>query len=176
MTDAEGTRKLSQPINMTWRQELAAFWSILWPCWVLSVLFAAVLSRITAPTMTSAIRITQTFIVLFGQGFLLFRLARKKYRTFWIGVLHQGEPLKQNLSFFEQSRVWLQLLWPQVAFQVIFALFTFWITDWVSGQTLRSVNSLSQPFYILVVGPAAIRWAMYANYRGFRLQAYRRNE
>jgi len=53
MTDAEGTRKLSQPINMTWRQELAAFWSILWPCWVLSVLFAAVLSRITAPPMSS---------------------------------------------------------------------------------------------------------------------------
>jgi hypothetical protein len=51
-----------------------------------------------------------------------------------------------------------------------------WISRWVSAETARSLNSWILLFRFLIVGPAAIRWAMHANYRGFRLQAIAPND
>jgi hypothetical protein len=67
----------------------------------------------------------------------------------------------------------MQLLWLYVAFLIGTFLLTSWITNRVTLQTMNSLNSLAQLFLILIVGPSAIRWTMYAHYRGFRLQAYR---
>jgi hypothetical protein len=174
MTISAETTEYGEPIDLKWSQQLAAFWSILWPCWLLGVLLAAIFVRTTDGSMTG-IQGLLAVIHLLGQGILSFRLVRKDYRTFWIGVLREGEPLKRHLAFPENIRVWLQLIWPQLAFLVALSLFSLWTPGRVSPETVRSLNSLSQWVYILAIGPAAIRWAMYTNYPGFRLQAYRRN-
>jgi len=163
-------------------QELAASWSIWWPCWVASFLLVALIPGVVLNETalkyllqnTAVLVLTGNLIILVAQCVLPFRLVRKNYRSFWIGVLHEGEPLKRSFSLSEQARVSLQILWLHQAFLVAAFLFFFWITDRVPDETVRSLNSFAQLFRILVVGPAAIRWAIYANYPGFRLQAYRR--
>jgi hypothetical protein len=173
MTNPAETTEYGEPIDLKWSQQLAAFWSILWPCWLLSFLLVAVFRRVLEVTIALQVFLTVTHLV--GQGILSFRLVRKNYRTFWIGVVRQGEPLKRDLGLPEMIRIWLQLVWPQIAFVVAVSVFLIWYKDRIPAETTRSLNSLSQWVFILVVGPAAIRWAMYANYPGFRLQAYRRN-
>jgi hypothetical protein len=112
-------------------------------------------------------------ILLAGQSVKASRLVHKNYRSFFIGVLKEGEPLKRTFTWSEQVEVSKQLLLPYIAFLVGTFLLTYWLTYRVSLQTMNSLNSLATFFLILIVGPAAIRWTMYAKYRGFRLQAYR---
>jgi hypothetical protein len=167
-----------EPINLTWSQELAASWSILWPCWVASFLLVGLIpsdrTQYLLRQNPGILPLIANLVVLFGQGILTFRLVRKQYRSFWIGVLHEGEPLKRRLALREQGRVSLQILLPHTAFLISASLLLYWVTHRISTETAQSLNSFVQLFRILVVGPAAIRWAMYANYGGFHLQAYRR--
>jgi hypothetical protein len=172
MANSAEATEYGEPINLTWSQQFAAFWSILWPCLLASYFLDAIFFQ--GRPITGAIQFTPIVIRLLGQGILSFRLVRKNYRTFWIGVLRQGEPLKRSFGFSESIRVWIQLIWLQIAFVVIVSLFFAWNNDRASAQTMRSLGSLSNFLYYLVVGPLAIDWAMYAHYRGFRLQAYRR--
>jgi hypothetical protein len=182
MTVSEATIEQNEPINLMWSQELAASWSIMWPCWVVSLFFVAVIPGLVLNITLlqhlvkdrAVLALSANLIVVVGHGVFSFRLVRKNYRSFWIGVLHEGEPLKRGFSFLEQARVSLQILWLHVAYLVPASFFFMWITDRVPVETVQSLNSLGQLVRILVVGPAAIRWAIYANYSGFRLQAYRR--
>jgi hypothetical protein len=116
--------------------------------------------------------VTGNVIILLVQAVLTFRLVRKNYRSFCIVVVHEGEPSKRRFLPSEHLRVALQISWPYVA--VVFAAYLFFLFVPISGETARSLNSFGLLFRVLVVGPAAIRWAMYLNYRGFGLQAYRR--
>jgi hypothetical protein len=165
------------PIHLTWRQELAASWSITWPNWIASFLVLALLPNVTLEytlTFRAVPFLVTTFVVLFGQVVLTFRLVRKDYRSFWIGVRRERELPTRRFTLAEQGQVALQILWPQIAFLSAISLLSLWMVDHpVSAETARGLNSLAQLFRILVVGPAAIRWAMYASYSGFSLQAYR---
>src|SRR5437870_684062 len=116
MTNSAQTKEQSKPINLEWSQRLAAFWSVWWPCWVAFVLLAAIFFRVTGRSISGPLQFVDSLILFGGQGVLSFRLVRKNYRTFWIGVLRQGEPLKRSLGIPENIRIWLQLIWPQVAF------------------------------------------------------------
>ena len=165
---------LSEPINLTWRQELAAWWSIFWPCWILSILPAAIFFRVTGRSMPSVLLSTTKILFYVGQPILLFRLVRKNYRSFWIGILREGEPANQKLTLRDSIRIWRQLLVLQVAFYVGLLLLAVWLTSIGQPETSRRLNVFETLFGIFIVGPAAIRWAMLGNYKGFRLQAYRR--
>jgi hypothetical protein len=181
MTDSgiEATTEWNEPINLTWSQELAASWSIFWPSWLASVSLVPLI--LNGKTLEHLLQNNAGLLVLFaqltlllGQGILTFRLTRKNFRSFWIGVLHEGKSLERHLALQEQVRVWLQIIWPQIVFLVGISGLLFWIGNRVPAETARSLNSLGQLFRILVVGPCGIRWAMVASFRGFRLQAYRR--
>jgi hypothetical protein len=71
-------------------------------------------------------------------------------------VVHEGQPPTLKLALREGTLVWLQLLWIQIAFLAGSWLLSLWITP----EAARSLNSLGIPIRILVVGPAAFRWAM----------------
>jgi hypothetical protein len=136
MSDATATTEQNEPINLRWSQELAASWSIMWPCWVASLVLVALIPGLVLNdaalkylSRSTAVLVLGNFIMLVTQCVLAFRLVRKNYRLFWIGVLHEGEPLKRRFALAEQARVSLQILWLHVAFLIAASLFFFWITD-----------------------------------------------
>jgi hypothetical protein len=171
--DSAQTAEQSEPINLRWNQELAASWSVFRPSWVASGVLAGLMGA-----ASDRIAITPNIAYLAGKVILLAaqsvfasRLVRKNYRSFFIGVLKEGEPLSRDFSLSEQVNVSMQLLLPYAGFHLAALMLPyFFILSW---QTTNNLNSLAELFVILVLGPAAIRWAMHAKYRGFRLQAYR---
>jgi len=149
MSDSTATTEQNEPINLTWSQELAASWSIMWPCWVASLLLVALIPSLVLNDTalkyllrdTAVLVLIGNFIILVAQCVLAFRLVRKNYRSFWIGVLHEGEPLKRGFTLTEQARVSLQILWLHVAFLVAAYLFFFRITDRVPDETVRQMRA-----------------------------------
>src|SRR5437867_2909179 len=105
----------SEPINLRWRQNLAASWSIFWPAWT-AYLLAAWVFLAWVP-LDSWIRNSGILYwvgglaVVIGQGLLTFRLVRKNYRSFWIGVLQESESPNRRLGLHQQVQVWFQLSW-----------------------------------------------------------------
>jgi hypothetical protein len=148
----------------------------MWPAWLASVFLVGMLLPDEQMeyflSHRSVLFVIGNSIILFGQAVLTFRLVRKNYRWFWIGVVHEGEPLKRRFLPYEYIRVALQILLLHVA--VLSAVSLLFLFMPISAETVRRLNSFGQLFRVLVIGPAAIRWGMHVNYRGFRLQAYRR--
>jgi|SRR5215510_3299728 len=113
MSKSTATTEQSEPVNLRWSQELAASWSIMWPCWVASLLLVALIPGLVLNETalkylsqnTAVLVLTGNLIMLVAQCVLAFRLVRKNYRSFWIGVLHEGEPLKRRFTLAEQARV-----------------------------------------------------------------------
>jgi len=139
---------------------------------VLVLVYALVANGASANTLNSYLFANLAFFL--SQAVLVFRLVRKNYGSFWIGVVRRDEPPARKLSVPEAVRVWLQLCWPQVAFVVAVYLFISWVGSSVEPDKLQQLSSPVLLVRILVVGPIAIRLAMYAAYPNFRLQAYRR--
>jgi hypothetical protein len=169
MIDSTQTTEHNEPINLTWSQELAASWSIFWPSWIASYVLPGLIREILVQISFSGYLV----IWLAGLSVMSSRLVRKNYRSFFVGVLKEGEPLNRTFTRSEQLDVLKRLLVPYITFLVGTYLLSSWILNFVSFQTMQSLNELATLFLILIVGPAAIRWTMYAKYRGFRLQAYR---
>jgi len=113
MSKSTATTEQSEPVNLRWSQELAASWSIMWPCWVASLLLVALIPGLVLNETalkylsqnTAVLVLTGNLIMLVAQCVLAFRLVRKNYRSFWIGVLHEGEPLKRSFSLSEQASI-----------------------------------------------------------------------
>jgi hypothetical protein len=170
---------MEEPINLRWSQQLAASWSITWPCWFGSVISMSVAtSPYSVDTLESNLLGVAAVAYLFFflcQWALIFRLVRKNYRSFWVGVLREDERPMRKLTASEATRVWFQLTWPQLVFLAAAYLAFSLIGQNLESERARSLNSLGQLVRVLIVGPIAIRCAMYAKYPGFRLQAYRRN-
>src|SRR5438128_10699409 len=93
---------LSEPINLTWRQELAAWWSIFWPCWILSILPAAIFFRVTGRSMPSVLLSTTKILFYVGQPILLLRLVRQNYLSLCIGSLREEYTATQRLPLVER--------------------------------------------------------------------------
>jgi hypothetical protein len=168
-------KSIGEPINMTWSQELAAYWSIAWPSWLLYFLLAsAFVNKISLDSLETGQTILflgGNLIIFLSQGILALRLVRKDHRSFWIGVLHEGESPKRNLTLRECTRVSFQLLWPQATFLFAVFLLSYSLASSVATETMRSINALMMWLRILLVGPLAVRCAIYANYSRFGLQA-----
>jgi hypothetical protein len=168
------TREWAEPIKLRWGQAIAAFFSIYWPVWIVGFVFLGFLDLTTIEDMArnGSLFLLAGLINVIVQGVLTFRLTRKNYRTFWIGVVHENEPPRRQLTFVEQFRVAWQILMAQIVFvaatDVLFAFF-----GQGSAEAVRFRTSLQAYLTIFVVGPLSIRWALAVSYRGFRLQAYR---
>lgn len=169
---------MDEPIKLTWGQQLAASWAITWPAllmpWVLVLVIAVVGydPNWVHPTLAAVL---SALSFLFCQGVLIFRLVRKNYRSFWVGIVRDGASPTRKLSIGNAFSVWFQFIWPQAAFLAAVYIFIFWMGPDPDASSVRSLNSASLLARILLVGPIAIRCVMYAKYPDFRLQAYRRN-
>ena len=77
-----------------------------------------------------------------------------------------------TLTTVEVARVWLRIVWPQVAFLVAVWLLQFSLADHLNAETIRVIPTLSLWGRILVVGPFGIYSAVPADYPEFRLEAF----
>src|SRR5260370_40006227 len=74
------------PIELAWRQKLAAFWSILWPgvasAWAIVILTSSVLSTYSLERWGSRLSAAAMGVSLLGQALFGPRLGRKNDRSF----------------------------------------------------------------------------------------------
>jgi hypothetical protein len=160
-------------IDLAWRQKMAAFWSVYWPSGMVSL---AIILGITLPFSSvgllraeaaPALNWAGSLIALFGQGFFVRRLIRKRYRTFRIEVLRAAVLSSPALSTGESAQVALKIIWPQVATLALQFLAMLSLTG--SARAIGSFLFLARFF---VVGPYAIAFALGSDYPGFRLQSF----
>ena len=170
-------------ITLAWRQQLAAFWLIAWPSWLLSVAsiilvtsgYAVVHSGPSAGTLRSfsgLLSILTNLVFLVSQAFLVRRMIRKKYHSFQLAVVRKDGSPSTALSVGDTLQVWVMIIWPQVAFVV-----AIWILVALEGRhfspaTANAISSLSLWARLLVIGPIGIRCAVPANYPTFRIEAF----
>jgi hypothetical protein len=164
------------PIDLAWRQKVAAFWSITWPCWLASyVLISFLLARYSlteAAGHLPMLSLISTLAFLLAQGVLVPRLVSKEYRSFRVVVVREDGQIGRRLSVYETLSVWLQIAWPQVVFLLGVFIVVSWPTYHFDEQAKKSINTLALWVRILVIGPSAVQIAMRGKYAGFRLQAY----
>ena len=98
-------------------------------------------------------------------------MVRKRYRSFRLAVVRQDGSNSNTLSPAEIMRVWLRIIWPQVAFLMAVWLLLYSLGANVNADTTRAVLALFLWGRILVVGPFGIYCAVPADYSGFRLEA-----
>jgi hypothetical protein len=162
-------------IDLTWRQKIAAFWSIAWPTWLASfVLLGFLIGHVSINSTEGRLRLSLLGNAAYfvGQALLFPRLVRKRYRSFQIFVVRHDQPPSRSLSPSEILHIWFQVAGPQVVFLAgTFAALSLEIWN-VSPETLQRFSSLGIWVSIFIVGPSAIGFAMRRRYQGFRLQAY----
>jgi hypothetical protein len=160
-------------IHLAWRQKVAAFWSISWPAFVVSLIaIRALISRYEVSDFAhrAAISIGGRLVFFGVQALLTRRLVRKNYRTFRVGTVREGGERSRKLSMREAGLVWLWILGPQLALILTTSIITWSYV--LPPETGRAISGLSLWINFLVVGPYAIALALRVKYPGFRLQSY----
>jgi hypothetical protein len=162
-------------IVLAWRQRVAAFWLLAWPSWLISfVLLMALTTTWTAIGLRRRAELlawASTLSFLICQGVFVPRMLRKKYASFRLEVQKDGSTAA-TLTTAEVARVWLKVVWPQVAFLVAVWLMQVSLAGRLSADTTRLIQALSLWGRILVVGLFGIYCAVPADYPGFRLEAF----
>jgi len=162
-------------INLTWRQQVAAYWSISWPAWLVTIFaLGFVMPASTDQLLRSfaGLRLIGLTIFFATQAVLTHRLVRKNYRTFRVYVIRENGEISRRLSVTEGLMVWLCILWPQLTVIILSTLIYWGWGSKIPADLSRSLSALSVWFQILVLGPLCINLAMRVYYSGFRLQAY----
>jgi hypothetical protein len=171
------------PIQLAWRQKLAAFWSIAWLSLLASLFLLFAVSgvltsdKIETPESLGALGLIAALVsnlaFLVVQMVLVPRLWHKRYRSFRVRILREDATSNTTLSVSEVIRVGLRLVWPQAAFMVITAIAVMWAeTAMDDAMAARAVSSLFVWLRFLLVGPYALHFAVPRSYPGFRLQTY----
>ncbi len=114
--------------------------------------------------------VISNLVILLVQVPMVYRLVHKQYRSFRVQVLRPAQGADLELSFREALGIWVQIIWPQLLFVVGVGVLLF-----VTTQVINPIQSLLQLTRFLLVGPAAIQFALNANYKAFRLQAMAAN-
>ena len=165
-----------EPIELSWGQKLAAFWTIAWPAQLGGFLFTmtatVVWTAVAARTDLMWLGVATVLVYLAGLGVFVRRLVRKRYRTFRIVVERPDGTTDLDLSMREALEVAL----PIIALQAIFTI-GVWVVSYLLGhsmdaRTLQSTQWLAVWARILIVGPYSVRLAIAFRYQGFRLKAY----
>lgn len=162
------------PIDLAWRQKLAAYWSVCWPSLLVMFIVGVGLSstwsldQLSQHELLLSIASNSAFFVC--QVLLVRRIVRKRFRTFEVRVLRDAEGDRPGLSGNEVAAIAVRLVWPQVAFLVAFSA-VLWISQNANPEVIR-LGSLGLWLRVLVVGPCATSYAIQANHPRFRLQAY----
>jgi hypothetical protein len=163
------------PIQLAWRQKVAAFWSIYWPGGMVSLfVFIAIASIFPLDRLESeAIRLSTstTLLAVIAQGLFVRRLVKKRYGTFRIEVFREGVLSAPALSLSEVSQFSLRVIGPQIAILVLQSMALLFVAD-PHGSSARAISSFGYLFRFFVVGPYAISFALRGDYSGLRLQAF----
>jgi hypothetical protein len=110
--------------------------------------------------------------VFFGvQGLLVFRMARKSYRSFRV-VAFDRRGGRHALSLPQLVRVWLWILIPQLIFSILATTALFWYSSHAPAQTVRGLAAFQSLIEFFLVGPCAVGLALRARYSDFTLRVY----
>jgi hypothetical protein len=162
-------------ITLAWRQRVAAFWLLAWPSWLISFVLLMVLTTgwtaLGPRTHAEVLAWASALSFLLCQGIFVPRMLRKRYRSFRLEIVRKSGSGTPTLTTAEVARVWLRIVWPQVAFLVAVWFLQFSLADHLNADTIRVIPTLSLWGRILVVGPFGIYSAVPADYPEFRLEA-----
>jgi hypothetical protein len=159
--------------TLNWRQGFLAYWSIVWPGWILGVLvlFIGLGGPREDEMELRLIFLAPAFQIIFHscQVLLLPRLLTKRFHTFRIALTRDDGDQKSKLQPIEVAWIALKLLVPQLAFLFVATAGLAAADSTLDERTILGVSALSKWLQLLAVGPLAVRYAIGANYPGFRL-------
>lgn len=163
-------------IALAWRQRVAAFWLLAWPSWLISVSLLMILTMgwavVGLRSHADLLSWASALSFLLCQGIFVKRMLRKRYRSFRLEIVRKHESETTTLTTTEVVRVWLNIIWPQVAFLVAVWLMQVSLGGHLSADFIRVLPTLSLWGRILIVGPFGVYWAVAADYPAFRLEAF----
>ncbi len=157
-----------RPVTLKWAQEVAASWSLLWPSdlaafvlldWFILDYAGAAIASLVAPCLT-----------LIFQGVLSFRLVRKNYKTFYIGIAREGSSPRRHLN----AKEWLRLGGWIASIQATLMLLALGLVTFTyrGPEIPKEVNGLMMFVQVFGLGPLSLRLAMRAFSRTTPLRAY----
>jgi hypothetical protein len=165
-----------EPVELTWSQKLAAFWTVGWPAQVASFLVAFGIAGVwdlqDLRKRTLWVGLAASVVYLIGLGRFAPRLVRKRYRSFRIAVERGNGATEHELSRREAFEVAVPLIALQALFVAALSVVYILLSHVVKAEQLRDLQSLALWGRVLVVGPYSVRWAIAFRYQGFHLRAY----
>ena len=155
-----------QPINLSWGQLIAAHWSVCWPATLAAFLVLALVGLLweidDLQGQLDFLSLLAKAVYLVVQAALVPRLFKKNYRTFFLAAI--PAPLLRLVTLrFILAQLTLALLG--------FTLTSFLLTS-DSQQSLSRLNPLLRLAEVLLIGPAALRFALQAKHAGSAISAF----
>lgn len=162
------------PIELSWGQKIAVFWSLSWPAFLVMWLFGMIAGWWLPPTPPRPTRGPSPWISLLGTGVffavqavLTHRLVRKNYRSFRVAVLRETGERTRRVSTREALAIWLWIAGPQVALILTGGVL---VSFYRSPDLAKTIDALYLWLCFLLVGPYAVGLALRARYSRFKLQ------
>jgi hypothetical protein len=163
------------PIELSWGQKMAAYWSITWPAFAgfFLLLFLEPFFSIGVRQETQNLWLTTLLANLFFfalEALLAQRLIRKKYRSFRIYAIRKDGARKGALSFREMLSVALWVSAPQFLWMLLAASIIWLGGKNLSPQAARSISTIALWTRFLFVGPYALDFALRVEYSTFHFE------
>lgn len=160
------------PIQLAWRQKVAAYWSIFWGPAIASFFLAIVLPFNSIEDHATVISWVAQLIFFLVQGMIVRRLITKKYSTFRIGLLREGKLVDPTLSAREAVQLAMRVALPQILFLLLIFAAASLLGKSADQSISKILPTISLWGRILAVGPYAVQHGINVKYRTFRLQAF----
>jgi hypothetical protein len=160
------------PIQLAWRQKVAAFWSIFWLPTIAWFFLVTVLPFDKVAAHPVAISWAGHLLFFLAQAIIIRRLIRKKYATFRVAVMRDGAPAGPTLSGQEAVQVAMRVALPQILFLVLMSLLAGLLSRNPDPSVSKALSTISLWGRVLAVGPYSVQYGLNAKYRKFELQAF----
>jgi hypothetical protein len=155
-----------QPINLSWGQLIAAHWSVCWPATLAAFLVLALVGLLweidDLQGQLDFLSLLAKAIYLVVQAAVLPRLFKKDYRTFFLAPI--AAPLLRLVT--------QRLILAQIFLAILVSILTFFLFTSDSQESLSRLNSLLRIAEVLLIGPAALRFALQAKHAGSAITAF----
>ena len=155
-----------EPINLSWGQLIAAHWSVCWPATLAAFLVLALVGLLweidDLQGQRDFLSLLAKAIYLVVQAAVLPRLFKKDYRAFFLAPI-PATLLRLVIQRFLLAQLALALLG--------FTLTSFLLTS-DSQESLSRLNPLLRLAEVLLIGPAALRFALQAKHAGSAITAF----
>ncbi len=145
---------------------IAAHWSVCWPAGLAAFLVLILVTSLwdvdELQGQLSFLSLLAKAVYLLVQAALVPRLFKKNYRTFFLAAI--PAPLLRLVT--------LRFILAQILLAILVSILTFFLFTSDSLESLRRLTSLLRLAEVLLIGPAALQFALQAKHADSAITAF----